>query len=104
MAIKNMNTVALQSSNMATRALDGGMTVDEFKEWIKFFDVDKDGRISRQELRRAIKVIHGRFSGWKSSKGIRAADTDGDGYIEEDEIDNLIDFAQRKLGLKIVAY
>jgi calmodulin len=104
MAIKNMNTVATRSTNMATRALDGDMTVDEFKEWIKCFDMDKDGRISRQELRRAIKVIHGRFSGLKSRKGIRVSDTDGDGYINEDEIDNLIDFAQQSLGLKIVAY
>lgn len=104
MAIKNMNTVAPKSTNMATRALDGDMTVDEFKEWLKRFDLDKDGRISRQELQRMIKSIRGRFSGWKSSRGIRAADTDGDGYVSEDEIDNLIDFAQRSLGLKIVSY
>lgn len=104
MAIKNMNTVVRRNSNITTRALDGDMTVDEFKEWLKCFDVDKDGRISREELQRAIKAVRGRFSGWKSSRGIRAADADGDGYVSEDEIDNLIDFAQRSLGLRIVAY
>lgn len=97
-----MNTVARKNST--TRTLDGDMTVDEFKEWLKCFDVDKDGRISREELQRAIKAVRGRFSGWKSKRGIRAADADGDGYVNEDEIDNLIDFAQRSLGLRIVAY
>ncbi|KAJ4745235.1 EF hand calcium-binding protein family [Rhynchospora pubera] len=104
MAIKNMNAAAVKNTTTATRALDGDMTVDEFKEWLKRFDMDKDGRISRQELQRAIKAIRGRFSSWKSSRGIRAADIDGDGYVNEDEIDYLIDFAQKSLGLRIVAY
>ncbi|XP_072973229.1 uncharacterized protein [Typha angustifolia] len=97
MAIKSMNTTA--------RALDGGdMTVEEFKEWLKKFDMDKDGRISREELQRAIRSVRGRFSGWKSSRGIRQADADGDGYIDDNEIDNLVEFAQKRLGLRIVAF
>ncbi|XP_072952972.1 polcalcin Cyn d 7-like [Typha angustifolia] len=96
MAIKNMKPT--------TRAKDREMTVDEFKEWLKRFDTDKDGRISREELQRAIRSIRGRFSGWKSRRGIRRADIDGDGFIDEDEIDNLVDFAQNSLGLRIVAY
>ncbi|KAJ3676997.1 hypothetical protein LUZ60_002721 [Juncus effusus] len=96
--------MAIRNTSTTTRSLDADMTVEEFKEWLKHFDVDKDGRISRQELQRAIKAVRGRFSGWKSIRGIRHADTDGDGYIDSDETDNLIDFAQKNLGLKIVAY
>ncbi|KAG0523236.1 hypothetical protein BDA96_07G106500 [Sorghum bicolor] len=35
---------------------------------------------------------------------ISYADTDGDGYIDDSEVDGLIEFAQKNLGLKIVAY
>ncbi|XP_010943034.1 polcalcin Cyn d 7 [Elaeis guineensis] len=97
MAIKNGVTTT-------TRSLDGDMTVEEFKEWLKKFDTNKDGRISREELRKALRSVRVRFSGWKSSRGIRYADTDGDGFIEDGEIDNLVEFAQKSLGLKIVAY
>ncbi|KAG1342226.1 polcalcin Phl p 7 [Cocos nucifera] len=97
MAIKN-NVIT------TTRSLDGAITVDEFKEWLKKFDTNKDGRISREELRKAIRSVRGRFSGWKSSRGLRHADTDGDGFIEDGEIDNLVEFAQKTLGMKIVAY
>ncbi|MQM14750.1 hypothetical protein Taro_047685 [Colocasia esculenta] len=80
------------------------LTVEEFKEWLKRFDTDKDGRISREELRQAIRRIGGRFSAWKSSRGIREADANGDGYIDDAEIEKLVAFAQRNLGLRIVEY
>ncbi|RRT79437.1 hypothetical protein B296_00009603 [Ensete ventricosum] len=90
--------------NATPRSLEGDMTVDEFKEWLKRFDADRDGRISREELKRAIRSIRGRFSGWKSKRGIRYSDADGNGFIDEDEFDNLVDFAQKSLGLKIVSF
>lgn len=96
--------MAIRNVNNAPRSVDGDMTMDEFKEWLKRFDVDKDGRISREELQRAIRSVRGRFSGWKCGRGIRRADVDGNGYIEEDEIDNLVEFVQKRLGVKIVAY
>ncbi|WOL06565.1 polcalcin Phl p 7 [Canna indica] len=86
------------------RSVNGEVTVEEFKEWLKRFDMDKDGRISREELRRAIRSIHKHFSGWKSSRGIQYADTDGDGFIGDNEIVNLVEFAQKVLGLQIVPY
>ncbi|KAG1330722.1 calmodulin-like [Cocos nucifera] len=87
-----------------TRSVDGEMTVEDFKEWLKNFDKDEDGRISRAELREAIRSKGGRFTTWKSSRGIRQADSNHNGFIDDAEIDNLVAFAQKNLGIKIVPY
>ncbi|KAK1256935.1 Calcium-binding protein CML24 [Acorus gramineus] len=92
---------------MAIKQVKGGggeITVEEFKELMKRFDRDGDGRISKEELRVFIRWVGGRFSGWKCGRGIRQADANGDGFIDESEIDNLVLFAQKSLGLKIVPY
>lgn len=80
------------------------MSMQEFKKWLKRFDADKDGRISREELREAIRATGGRFTRWKSKLGVRSADGNGDGFIDGHEIDNLVEFAMKHLGLKIVEY
>ncbi|KAL0380893.1 UNVERIFIED_CONTAM: hypothetical protein Sangu_0153600 [Sesamum angustifolium] len=77
------------------------MTVDEFKKWLMGFDNDKDGRISRTELKEAIRSRGKWFSGRKSSRGMSEADADGDGYIDNHEINSLLDFAQRTLGFQL---
>ncbi|KAL0430338.1 UNVERIFIED_CONTAM: hypothetical protein Sradi_0659800 [Sesamum radiatum] len=77
------------------------MSVDDFKKWLMRFDADKDGRISRAELKEAIRSRGKWFSGRKSRHGMIEADADGDGYIDEHEINSLLDFAQRKLGFQI---
>lgn len=76
------------------------MTVEEFKNWLMKFDADKDGRISQKELRQAIRSCGGWFSGWKSSRGLTEADANGSGYIDEQEIDWLLDFAESNMGFK----
>ena len=80
------------------------MNPEEFRKWLKKFDTDKDGRISLDELRQAVRETGGWFTKWKCKDGIRAADLDGTGFIEENEIDNLKDFALKHLGIRIVTY
>ncbi|KAF3633951.1 hypothetical protein CQW23_28843 [Capsicum baccatum] len=79
------------------------LSLQEFKKWLKRFDLDKDGKISKEELREAIRANGG---GWlsrlKGSHGIKIADSNGDGYIDEKEFRNLVDFAQRNLGVRII--
>ncbi|XVF39957.1 hypothetical protein PTKIN_Ptkin01aG0074600 [Pterospermum kingtungense] len=78
------------------------MTMEEFKQWLKKFDADKDGRISKEELRNATYETGGRFGRWKSRRGIRSADADGSGFIDENEISNLVEFADKYLGVRIL--
>ncbi|VAH43731.1 unnamed protein product [Triticum turgidum subsp. durum] len=55
------------------------MTVEQFKEWLKQFDADGDGRISR-------------------------AERDKSGFVDDAEVENLVAFAQKDLGMRISAW
>nr|ACG48194.1 EF hand family protein [Zea mays] len=80
------------------------MTLEEFKEWLKQFDADGDGRISRNDLRRALRRRR-RGRRWltasRSDRALRHADKDSSGFLDDSEIENLIAFAQKDLGMKI---
>ena len=78
------------------------MTIDEFKRWLKKFDEDKDGRISRDELADAIRVSGGWFARWKSNHGIRSVDANANGFIDDNEIKNLREFAEKHLKVRIL--
>lgn len=100
--------MAIKSISYATRNVttDGKreMTVEEFKRWLKKFDADNDCRISRYELREAVRATGVWFSTSKGKQGVKSADINGDGFIDESEIISLVDFAEKELGVRIVAY
>ncbi|KAL1540907.1 hypothetical protein AAHA92_25191 [Salvia divinorum] len=77
------------------------ITVDEFKKWLMSFDYDKDGKISLSELRAAVRSRGSWFmTTKKSGRGLSEADLDGSGYIDENEIDSLLNFAEKSMGFK----
>ncbi|KAF9603878.1 hypothetical protein IFM89_038136 [Coptis chinensis] len=78
------------------------MTVEEFKQWLSQFDADGDGRISKTELREAIRSLGVWFSSWRARNGLLAADENHNGFVDENEMEHLVAFAQKKLGVKIV--
>ncbi|KAI3737113.1 hypothetical protein L2E82_27108 [Cichorium intybus] len=81
------------------------LTMKEFKKWLMTFDENKDGRISRDELRQAIRLTGGgcfSFSTFKAWRGVKSADANHSGYIDYDEIESLVEFADKVLLLKIV--
>ncbi|KAK2660344.1 hypothetical protein Ddye_006877 [Dipteronia dyeriana] len=77
------------------------MTMDEFMRWMKKFDADKDGKISREELADAVRVSGGWLARLKAKQGVRTADRNGNGYIDDSEIKNLVEFAEKHLGVRI---
>ncbi|KAF9668579.1 hypothetical protein SADUNF_Sadunf14G0018400 [Salix dunnii] len=77
------------------------MSIEEFWRWIRTFDADKDGKISRIELEDAMSG--GWFTRWKGKRRIRSADSDGNGFIEESDINNLVEIAQKYLGVTMLS-
>lgn len=99
--------MAFKTTSMNQNVSDDGrreLTVKEFKRWLMRFDTNKDGRISKKELRQVVKATGGWFSRWKGTAGISSADKNGNGFVDECEIENLIQFAQRELGVRIIPY
>ncbi|GMI91168.1 hypothetical protein HRI_002786100 [Hibiscus trionum] len=78
------------------------MTVDEFARWLKRFDEDNDGRISKDELAAALRASGRWFASRKSKQGIRSVDVDGNGFIDDNEIKNLVQFAEQHLNVRIL--
>ena len=77
------------------------MTLEEFKESLKQFDADGDGRISRNELREALRRRGGWFTTLRSGRALRQADKNNSGFLDDSEIENLVAFAQKDLGMKV---
>ncbi|OMO74793.1 Calcium-binding EF-hand [Corchorus olitorius] len=56
-------------------------------------DKNRDRRLDKHELRKAFGSLGSHLPSWRAGKVLRRADVNGDGYISEDEIDDLIQFA-----------
>ncbi|KAL0360822.1 UNVERIFIED_CONTAM: hypothetical protein Sradi_3766700 [Sesamum radiatum] len=79
------------------------MSVQEFIKRLMQFDYDKDGKITMEELREAVRANGQWFSTWKAKKGLKLADKNRNGVIDEYEIRNLVEFAEKHLGRRKVS-
>ncbi|MQL89725.1 hypothetical protein Taro_022312 [Colocasia esculenta] len=77
------------------------MTVEEFKAWLRRFDADRDGCLTREELQHALNSLNRWSAWWRARQGMKEADTNHNGRIDRDEMDKLIHYAQRHLRMKI---
>ncbi|KAI3440348.1 uncharacterized protein J3R85_003676 [Psidium guajava] len=78
------------------------MSKEEFKRWLAAFDANKDGRFSKEELRSAIKATGAWLPWLKTRKALHTADANSNGFIDENEINTLVDYAEKHLNVKIV--
>ncbi|KAJ6675797.1 EF-HAND PAIR PROTEIN [Salix viminalis] len=78
------------------------MTMEEFKKWVlRNLDADQDGKITKDELAEAVGRRGEWFAGLKAWKGMRSADSNRNGVVDDIEITNLAEFAQKHLGIMI---
>lgn len=78
------------------------MTLQQFKQWVKTsFDTNNDGRISKTELREALRLTGVLFASWKTNKVMKFVDANHDGFIDDKEFINLAQFAEKHLNIRI---
>lgn len=67
----------------------------EIKEIFREHDIDGDGQLSISELVKAFGFLGNILPFYKAHYGLAHADADGDGFINEDELDKLVEYAEK---------
>ncbi|KAG6608480.1 putative calcium-binding protein CML10, partial [Cucurbita argyrosperma subsp. sororia] len=70
-------------------------TKEQLREIFLRHDNDGDGRLSRLELKAAFESLGSNWSRFRARQCLKAADSNGDGYVTLDELDGLLDYAVR---------
>lgn len=66
------------------------LSTEQWKGLFKRYDTDGDGRLSKQELKSAFNSCGSRCPAWRTWRALSHADLNGDGYISEEEFDDLV--------------
>lgn len=64
------------------------------------YDKDGDGRLSKDELKAAFRHLGSRWSSYRAGKALRKNDHNRDGFITQDELIDLVDYALER-GYKV---
>ncbi|WCJ35406.1 hypothetical protein M5689_016663 [Euphorbia peplus] len=69
------------------------LTEGQLKALFKENDSNRDGKLSKEEIKRAFIKLGSRLPNWRVNRALRHADGDGDGDITEKELDELVKYA-----------
>ncbi|KAH0451409.1 hypothetical protein IEQ34_018708 [Dendrobium chrysotoxum] len=70
---------------------------DQFKAWLKSIDTDGDGKISRKELRHALRALGLNCAWWKAWRALEHAELNHNKHIDGDgEVEELIKYAVKR--------
>ncbi|KAJ0085486.1 hypothetical protein Patl1_08975 [Pistacia atlantica] len=64
----------------------------QLKEIFKKSDVNGDGRLTKEELKKAFEKLGSRNPGWRVHRAFRHADNNKDGSISLEELDELVKY------------
>ncbi|KAK7858610.1 calcium-binding protein cml39 [Quercus suber] len=67
-------------------------TKDQLMNVFKSHDADGDGKLSREELKKAFKYLGSRWCSYRTEQALRCTDANDDGYIDEKELERLVDY------------
>ncbi|XVE67720.1 hypothetical protein DITRI_Ditri09bG0011100 [Diplodiscus trichospermus] len=77
------STLIIPSKPKAKQA-DGCPLVEQMKDFFRRFDCDKDGRLSKEELKKAFNELGSRVPVFRTLAALRHADENGDGFISKE--------------------
>ena len=63
---------------------------NEIRQQFDFFDKDGSGKVSKSELKKALKELNEKISKTELKRMIKEADVDGDGEIDFDEFSKIL--------------
>ena len=66
---------------------------DEVMSLFKRYDVNNDGKLSWEEVKAGFRRLQSRFLAYRTQRAFQMADKNGDGYISEAELDELVKYA-----------
>ncbi|XVF36260.1 hypothetical protein REPUB_Repub19eG0042700 [Reevesia pubescens] len=66
---------------------------EQLKVVFKEHDINGDGRLSKEELLKAFQKLGSRNPSWRVHRSLHHADSNGDGSISLDELDELVRYA-----------
>ncbi|KAK3231398.1 hypothetical protein Dsin_003279 [Dipteronia sinensis] len=66
------------------------------KDFFRRFDKDEDRRLSKQDLKNAFDSLGSRCPTWRAMRALQHADTNGNGYISDQELDGVVKYAAKQ--------
>ncbi|KAE8666458.1 putative Calcium-binding EF-hand family protein [Hibiscus syriacus] len=65
---------------------------DEILSLFKRCDVDNNRKLSWEEVKAGFRALQSRFPAFRTQRAFKVADKNGDGFISEAELDELVDY------------
>ncbi|GMN35191.1 hypothetical protein TIFTF001_005138 [Ficus carica] len=60
------------------------------------YDADGDSRLSMEELKNAFSSLGSFAPGWRAIRALCRVDKNSDGFVDEQELDNLVRYAAKR--------
>ncbi|KAF2309833.1 hypothetical protein GH714_005320 [Hevea brasiliensis] len=76
------------------KSVSGSYTEGQLMAFFKEQDVNGDGRLSKEEIKKAFQQLGSRLPGWRVRRALHHADVNGDGSISLDELDELVKYVE----------
>ncbi|KAK7852197.1 putative calcium-binding protein cml26 [Quercus suber] len=68
---------------------------DQLRKVFKKYDTNNDNLLSKEELKKAFQYLGSIIPGFRANRGLHHADANKDGYVNEGEMDELVNYAVR---------
>ncbi|OMO78955.1 hypothetical protein CCACVL1_13992 [Corchorus capsularis] len=81
-----------RTNSFTVRCAPVPLTKVQVKGILQRFHTNGDRGLSRQEVQNAFNYLGSHFPNWRACRAFHHADANGDGYISEGEMDDLVEY------------